>query len=466
VTAVGPAAAAAATAAPLTAQLVDWGASVRFDDLPDEVVHQAKRVILDYVAATLVGSTSTPARIVQRYVAETEPPGAATVLGSALRATAPSAALVNGTAAHGLEVDDGYTPGSTHPGGPIGSAVLAVAEARAAGPQQILLAMAIGLELTCRIGGAGHPATWRRGFHNTAINGVFGAAAAATRLMDRDRSDLANALGIAGSHSGGLFEFLHGGGEVKRLHPGKAARDGIVSAELAMRGLTGPSTVLEGPAGYLHAFADGDYDVDHLVGGLGVRWRMLDMYVKPYPCCRHLHGPIDAILQLAGEEPIDVDAVESVRVETFPAAARHGGKRIDDFIAAQMSIPYAVAVTMLYGVPSMEHFGAEVRTDPRIARIVDVVEVEEAEDCVRDYPAMRPARVTVRAGSRERVLRIDQPYGEPSNPMSDADLESKLHRLAGPVVGERRCTEIAAAIWGLDDPERLFALLGAPDGDR
>jgi 2-methylcitrate dehydratase PrpD len=284
--------------------------------------------------------------------------------------------------------------------------------------------------------------------------------------MDRDRSDLANALGVAGSHAGGLFEFLHGGGEVKRLHPGKAARDGIVSAELAMRGLTGPATVLEGPGGYLHAFADDDYDVDHLVGGLGEQWRMLGMYVKPYPCCRHLHGPIDAILQLAAEEPIDLDAVESVRVETFPAAARHGGKAIDDFIAAQMSIPYAVAVTMLHGAPSMEHFGAEVRRDPRIARIVDVVEVEEAQDCVRDYPAMRPARVTVRAGGRERVLRIDQPYGEPSNPMSDADLERKLHRLADPVVGERRCAEIAAAIWTLDDPERLFALLGAPDGDR
>ena len=458
--------ASAGTAAPLTAQLVDWGSSFRFDDLPDEVVHQAKRVLLDYVAATLAGSRSAPAQILQRYVAETEGAAAATVLGTALRATAPGAALANGTAAHGLEVDDGYTPGSTHPGGPIGSAVLAVAEARAAGPEQILLATAIGLELTCRIGGAGHPATWRRGFHNTPVNGVFGAAAAATRLLDGDRNDLANALGIAGSHAGGLFEFLHGGGEVKRLHPGKAARDGIMSAELALRGLTGPTTVLEGSNGYLHAFADDDYDVDHLVGGLGELWRMLGMYVKPYPCCRHLHGPIDAILQLSAEEPIDPDAVEAVRVETFPVAARHGGKRIDDFIAAQMSIPYAVAVTMLHGAPSLEHFAAEVREDPRLGRIVDVVEVEEAEDCVRDYPAMRPARVTVRAAGRERVLRIDQPYGEPSNPMSDADLERKLHRLAGPVVGERRCAEIAGAIWSLDDPERLFALLGAPDGER
>nr|MDP9460438.1 MmgE/PrpD family protein [Actinomycetota bacterium] len=184
------------------------------------------------------------------------------------------------------------------------------------------------------------------------------------------------------------------------------------------------------------------------------------MYVKPYPCCRHLHGPIDAILAMNAEEPIDPDAVEEVRVETFTAASRHGGKKIDEFLDAQMSIPYAVAVTMLHGIPSLEHFGDAYRDDPRLRRIVEVVETEEAEECVRDFPAMRPARVTVRANGRERVLRIDQPYGEPSNPVLDDDLEAKLHRLADPVVGAERIDRIAAAIWAFDDPARIFTLLG------
>lgn len=451
------------TRAPLTAQVVEWASGLQFSDLPPEVVHQAKRVVLDYVAAAVVGTTSGAAQILQRYVADTEPAGgASTVIGTSLKVSPPSAALVNGTATHGLEVDDGYTPGSTHPGGPVVSAVLAVAESRGSSAQDILLATAIGLELTCRIGGAGHPSTWKRGFHNTPINGVFGAAAAAARLLGADRAGLGHALGLAGSHAGGLFEFLHGGGEVKRLHPGKAARDGIISAELAVRGLTGPTTVLEGPSGYFHAFAGDDYDPEHLVGELGDMWRMRGMYVKPYPCCRHLHGPIDAVLALAAEEPIDPDAVDSVRVETFTAAARHGGKKVDEFIDAQMSIPYAVAVTVLHGIPSLEHFGQAYRADPRLRRIVEVVETEEAEDCVRDFPAMRPARVTVRAHGRERVLRIDQPYGEPSNPVLDDDLENKLHRLAGPVVGTDRTEAIAAAVWAFDDPARLFSLLGAP----
>jgi 2-methylcitrate dehydratase PrpD len=215
------------TRAPLTAQVVEWAAGLQFSDLPPEVVHQSKRVVLDYIAAALVGTTSEAAQILQRYVADTEAPGgASTIIGTSLRVSPPSAALVNGTATHGLEVDDGYTPGSTHPGGPVVSAVVALAEARGSSPQDILLATAVGLELTCRIGGAGHPSTWKRGFHNTPINGVFGAAAAAARLLGADRAVLGHALGLAGSHAGGLFEFLHGGGEVKRLHPGKAARDG------------------------------------------------------------------------------------------------------------------------------------------------------------------------------------------------------------------------------------------------
>lgn len=445
--------------ASITSQLVEWAAEVQGATLPRAVVHQAKRAVLDYLAAALVGTTSPSARILHRYLADTEPEGTSTVFGTPLRVSPPSAALANGTATHGLEIDDGYTPGGTHPGGPVVSAVLAVAEARGSEAQDMLLATAVGIEIACRIGGAGHPATWRHGFHNTPISGVFGAAAAVTRLLGGTRADMANAMGLAGSHAGGLFEFLHGGGEVKRLHPGKAARDGIVSAELAVRGLTGPTTVLEGPNGYFQAFAGGDYDVDHLVGGLGDTWRMLNTYVKPYPCCRHLHGPIDAILALEAQERIDPTAVDSVRVETFSTAARHANREIDGFLDAQLSIPYAVAITLLHGAPSLEHFETTVRDDPRVRGLLAKVDVHEAEDCVRDYPAMRPARVTIRTAGAERVHRIDHPYGEPSNPMKDADLEAKLHRLAGPIVGAERTVRIADAVWAFDDPGRLFAQL-------
>lgn len=448
--------------APLTALLADWASALRWQDLPTEVVHQAKRVILDYLAAAVVGSTSAPAQVVQRYLSEMELLGRSGVYGTTLRFSPPAAALANGTAAHGLEVDDGYTPGSFHPGGPTLSAVLAVAQERRSSAEEILLATVVGFELSCRLAGSGHPATWRRGFHNTPIAGVFGAAAGVSVLVG---GDMGNALGVAGSHAGGLFEFLGSGAEVKRLHAGKAARDGLVSAELAARGLTGPRTVLEGKNGYLHAFAGDDYDEEHLIGGLGDEWRMLHTYVKPYPCCRHLHGPIDAILQMKQEGPIDAETVDSIVVETFTVAAHHDGTQVDDLLDAQMSIPYAVAVALVYGVPSLEHFSAEIRADPRVRRLLNLVQVGEAEDCSRDFPSMRPARVTVQAGGAERVLRIDQPYGEPSNPVTDDDVEAKLHRLAGPIIGTDRCAQIVAELQNFTAPERLFGLLGCDRRD-
>lgn len=446
---------------PMTMQLAEWAGALTFADLPDEVVHQAKRVILDHLAATLVGSTSGPARIVRSYLAETDTGGTATVIGTDLRLTPAGAALANGTAAHGLEVDDGYTPGAYHPGGPNLSAILAAAEAHGSAPEDILLATVVGFELSCRLAGAGHPATWANGWHNTPVAGVFGAATGVAKLLGGDADVIANTLGLAGSHAGGLFEFLGQGAEVKRFHAGKAGRDGLVCAELAARGLTGPKTVLEGERGYVHAFTRGDFDERFLLDGLGSDWHVLRTYVKPYPCCRHLHGPIDAILELRAEGAIDVSDLRAIIVDTFTAASRHGLTDVADFLDAQMSIPYAVAVTLLHGVPGLEQFGDEWRADARVQPLVDLVEVRLAEDCDRDYPRMRPARVTLVGTEGEQSVRIDQPYGEPSNPVTDPDLEAKLVRLAGPVVGADRCKRIVEETWSFDAPARLFAELGA-----
>ncbi|MGH3758911.1 MmgE/PrpD family protein [Actinophytocola sp.] len=442
----------------VTEELAGWAAGLRYEDLPAEVVHHAKRVLLDYVGATLLGSTSSSARIVQQYLGETSDRGPATVLGTSLELGPASAALANGTAAHGMEVDDGYSPGSFHPGAPNLAAILAVGQARMSDPDRILLATAVGFELSCRIAAVGHPATWRRGFHNTPLAGVFGAAASVATLLETDAMTMASALGLAGSHAGGLFEFLAAGSEVKRLHAGKAARDGIVCAELAARGLTGPATVLEGANGYLRAFAGGEVRADDLLRDLGTRWRMLRTYVKPYPCCRHLHGPIDAVLALADDGAVDTSSVRSVTVETYDVAARHDAKAIGGLLDAQMSIPYAVAVTLTHGRPGVAHFESEFRDDPDVRRLVDLVEVREAADCIRAYPAERRARLTFRTVHGERSVQVDHPYGEPDNPVSDRDLERKFLGLASPVVGADRAARIAANVWAFDESGALAAL--------
>jgi 2-methylcitrate dehydratase PrpD len=446
---------------PLTRELARWVVDARRTPIPPEVEHHARRVLLDYVAAVLAGSRSESAVRVQQYLECSESPGRILVLGTPLRLSPAQTALANGTASHGLEVDDGYTPGAYHPGSPVISATLAAAEDHGSSMGDLLLAISLGFEVSCRLAGAGHPSTWQRGLHNTPLAGVFGAATAVSTLLGADERQTVDALGLAGSHAGGLFEFLGTGAEVKRLHAGKAARDGLVCAELAARGLTGPDTVIEGAAGYARVFVDGRLDEAHLMDDLGTTWRMLRTYVKPYPCCRHLHGPIDGILELRAEYGLSADRVRAVDVGTYPAAARHGFADIDDFLDAQMSIPYAVAVALLHGAPTLQHFGGEFRRDPEVRRIVPLVHVHEAEECTRDYPAMRPARIRVITDEGVLETRIDQPLGEPDRPLDDADITAKLHRLADPVCTPEKVDVVADTIWSSDEAADLFAALAA-----
>lgn len=448
---------------PVTRELAEWIVHARTEPLPGAVEHQARRVLLDYFAATLAGSRSASAGLVRDYLDATEGRGRAHVLGTDLRLSAPQAALANGTAAHGLEVDDGYTPGAYHPGAPVISAALAAAQHHESDFDELLMAVTLGFEVSCRLAGAGHPTTWRRGWHSTPVAGVFGAAVAVATLLKADVRQMLNALGLAGSHAGGLFEFLGKGAEVKRLHAGKAARDGVVCAELAVRGLSGPDTVLEGAAGYGHAFVDDQLDMVHLADDLGVSWRMLRTYVKPYPCCRHLHGPIDAVLALTAEHCLEPESVESVHVGTYPVALKHGFSTVTDFLDAQMSIPYAVTIALLHGTPTLEHFGDEMRRAPRVQRLLRRVTVREDEDCTRDYPGMRPAlvRVTTATGSVE--TRVDQPLGEPDCPVDDVALERKLHRFADPVLGVEAVDRLAQSIWTSRDAGALFEAMSPED---
>jgi 2-methylcitrate dehydratase PrpD len=324
--------------------------------------------------------------------------------------------------------------------------VLAAAQHAGAAADTVLRAVATAVEVTCRIARSAHPATREAGFHNTALAGVLGAAAGVSVVLGLDRPAVASALGVAGSHSGGLFEFLGSGAEVKRLHAGKAARDGLLSAHLARRGVSGPATVLEGANGYFHAFARGAWRPDALLDGLGEQWALRDTYVKVYPCCRHLHGAIDALLDLRAEH--DLNAVTAVRVETYSVAAAHSHTRFDSHMDAQMSLPYAVAVSLLDGQVGMTQFDVAHRASPAVAELAARVEVVAGAEFDARYPRERPARVTVHRSGRPTLVReVGQPRGEPSSPLDDRELTAKFHVLADPVLGADRAARVADAVW-------------------
>lgn len=442
----------------LTARVAEWAASR--ESVPPAVAAHIRRLLLDHLGGVIPAAQFPVPRLVAEYAAVAHPGTEATAIGFGTR-SAEGAALVNGTAAHSLEVDDGYTPGSAHPSAVVFPAVLAAAQRTGAGPAELLAGAAVGLELTCRLAAAGHPATWQNGYHNTPIAGVMGAAAGVAVVLGADAAGIEQALGVAASHAGGLFAFLGQDAEVKRLHAGKAARDGLVSAELALRGLTGPRGVLEGPYGYFETLARGTYDAETVTGGLGEEWALLRTYVKPYPCCRHLHGPIDAALELRTEPGFDPAAVTSIDIGTYPVAARFDAVEVDGFLGAQMSMPYAVSVALLRGEVGLTEFGEETRGLPEVRKLAEKVTVHEDAEASAAYPKERPALVTIeRSGGAPLRKRIGQPYGEPDNPVTDQALEDKFRRLCTPVLGEARVDRTVAAVRELRDLSFLTDLAG------
>ena len=450
----------------LTARVAEWAASVSPGSLPPEVAAHIRRLLLDHLGGVIPAAEFPVPRIVAEYAAVAHPGTEATAIGFGTLA-AEGAALVNGTAAHSLEVDDGYTPGSVHPSAVVFPAVLAAAQRHGAPVDRMLAGATVGIELTCRLAAAGHPATWQNGYHNTPIAGVMGAAAGVAVVLGADASGIEQALGVAASHAGGLFAFLGQDAEVKRLHAGKAARDGLASAELAARGMTGPRGVLEGPHGYFEALARGTYDAEKVTGTLGTEWALLRTYVKPYPCCRHLHGPIDAALRLRAEPGFDPAAVTAIDVGTYPVASRHNAVEVDGFLGAQMSIPYAMSVALLRGEVGLAEFDEQARALPEVRKLAEKVTVREDADASAAYPKERPALVTIeRTGAAPLRTRIGQPYGEPDNPVTDQALEDKFRRLCTPILGEAAADRTVAAVRDLDDLTFLSDLAAPRRGPR
>jgi 2-methylcitrate dehydratase PrpD len=442
-------------------KLAQHVAGSRYEDLPPEVVHAFKRALLDHVTCALAGSSMPVSRALLSYYQETDASRSATVIGAEARLSAPNAALVNGANTHGLDFDDGTTHGSAHPSGAIFPAVLAAAEQHGADAKTVILAAALGYDVMVRIAAAMHPVTAKRGFHNTPLAGVFGAAAAVAKLLRLDAAQANNALGLAGSFAGGIRQYLDDGAEVKRIHPGKAARDGLLCAEFAKRGITGPGKVLEGRYGFADTHAGGEFKWDRLLERLGSRWEIAGIYFKPYPCCRHYHSAIDGIIALRDEHAIRPRDVESLRIGLYAVGVNgHDHKHCDNILDAQMSAPVGAALAMVDGAIAAHQFLPESLDRPEVKRVIELSDTRLDEECERLYPVRRSGAVEIGLkGGKKVSARVLDPRGEGENPMSDADLERKFTANCEPLVGKQRCTGILGAVWKFEESRDVGKLL-------
>jgi 2-methylcitrate dehydratase PrpD len=428
-------------------------AATCYESLAPEVIHAFKRALLDFVTCAIAGSAMPVSRALLSYYEKNDTTGAATVIGSGVSLSAPNAAMVNGANVHGLDFDDGHTHGSAHPAGVIFPAVLAAAEQDAADPKAVVLAAVLGYDVMLRIAAAMHPASARRGFHNTAIAGVFGSAAAVASLLGLDAQRCGHALGLAGSFAGGSREYLDEGAEVKRLHPGKAARDGLLCAEFARRGITGPSKILEGRYGFFQTHAGGEVKWTRLFEGLGQRFEISNVYFKPYPCCRHFHAIIDGICALREQHGFRAEEIAHVDLGIYAVGVTgHDHKHCGNLLDAQMSAPCAAALALADGKVTASQFLPESLVRAEVQALIQRIDTHIDQECERIYPGRRSGvvHIALRDG-RTFEARVPDPKGEAANPMADADLELKFVANCEPIAGRARCEQLLGRVWHFDE---------------
>ena len=430
-----------------TAALVEFVSELRYAAIPDEARHYARRHLLDTVGVMIAGAAGDVASRAEAVLAAARPAGRIPVPGRARRADLLDAAFLGGTAAHGIELDDGFRQGSVHPGCVVIPAALALGCARRSDGPALMQAIVAGYETVIAIGRACHPDLRQRGFHPTAAVGVFGSAAAAGKLGALSPDRLANAFGLAASSAGGLFAFVNGGGDIKRLHAGHAAREGLQAALLAQQGVEGPPGVLEARDGFMQAFARAD---KVWVITLPPTFGITDCYIKPYPCCRHIQPAVEALIGLLADENIASDEVERIEVATYRIAAEHAETGWDDFASAQLSFPYLIGLALKFRAIKLEHFADAVRRDPGFAAIARKLSVTAPPDVDRLYPQLRPARVTVTTARGSFTRQADEALGSRIVPLDDAALGAKFLDLVGPVLGTARAKALAEQLWSVD----------------
>ena len=447
-------------AAGATMALVDFVTGLSHQALDAEVRHYARRHLLDTVGVMISGAVGDVATRAEAALATVRSGGRIPVPGRVRRADLLDAAFLGGTAAHGIELDDGYRQGSVHPGCTVVPAVLAVAYDLGATGKAVIEAIVAGYETAIAIARACHPDLRQRGFHPTGVCAVFGAAAAVAKLRGLPASQIANAFGIAASSAAGLFAFVNGGADIKRLHAGHASREGLQAALLSEQGVQGPPHVIESRDGFMQAFAFGRSDKARPIGlPPTVPFGITDCYIKPYACCRHIQPAIEALMGLCRDENILPDDVRRIDVDTYRIAAEHADTNWDDFASAQLSFPYLIGLALRYRAIRFEHFDDDVRRDPVFGEIASKLHVVATPEVDRLYPRLRPAHVKVTTARGVFTRQADEALGSRLVPLDDAGLRAKFDELAGPVLSSSRAASLGEELWDIEACPNVCAVI-------
>ena len=437
--------------------LAEWAAGLRLEDIPAEVREKAKLHVLDAFGTGIAGLAMGEVEAARGVAEELGGRPEATALGIAEKLPAGVAAFANAAVIHALDFDDTHDAALVHSSAVVAPVALACGEAFGSDGAEILTAAIAGFEISSRIGLAGAGRFHVRGFHPTSVCGVFAAAAVAARLRGLPAGGIANALGIAGSFSSGLLEFLADGSQTKPYHPAWASLGGTVAAGLAARGGTGPASVLEGRFGLLKThLADGDYDASQLTANLGSVWETAKIAFKPYPACHCTHTVLDSLAAIVAETGLTADdATEivcrvpsrvAVELVLEPAERK---RRPSGPYDAKFSLPYCIGSMLVRGSVGVASFTEEAIRDERVLAVADRVRYEVSP--FPDGNADLAGAIAVKTREGVQLTKTTLfPRGGGDSPMSAAELTEKFRRNASLALPPEAVDRLVAAFADLE----------------
>ena len=455
---------------PISADIARWASRVSYDDLPADVVSATKLRVLDVIGLALAGAETPFGRSVRDAAVAMSSDGPCRVLGTRDSLNVTMAAFANGAFSQALEYDDTHNESIVHMSSPSVAAALAIADTAKISGRDLLTAVAVGNEISCRAGSVAPGQFHRRGFHPSGLFATFGVTYLAGRLLRLGVDGMARAAGISGSFASGILECWVDGTQTKFLHPGWSAQSGIVAAFLAAAGTTGPAEVFEGRWGVFatHLQDDGAAkDFARLTDALGTRWDSRNSSFKPFPAAHVLHPYIDAVLRVRhvhGVQPQDVASIdcpvaafiipivcEPVSEKLAPASDSHG----------RVSLQYSLAEAMTHGSLGKSAYGNASLRDPNILELARRVRFHA--DPAFPGPGRFKGAVTVTLKDGRTLTEIEEyNRGSAENPMTPEDLRAKFDENAEGFLDAARRDAVAFAVnrlETLDDVRMLVDLV-------
>lgn len=411
----------------LSERLAAWGAGLTPQDVPADMAAKCEAILVDVVGLCLAARHSD---YIASVLAGAEV-GGHVAIGHARRLTAADAALLNGTAAHGEDFDDTFEGGPVHSGAVVVPAVLAAAQRDNLDGDRIMLGIAAGCELLCRLGLVTPKAIHRAGFHPTAVLGAMASAFAVGVATGQNQRKLRDTLGVAGSTASGIIEYLGDGSWTKRMHAGWAAQSGLRAAALGAGGFSGPARVFEGEHGFFKAFAPSVVPLfDKLTERLGQHWHAITITFKPYPCGTMVQPYIDCAIRLR-EKGLDPDQIRSVTCLTSDGYVHRLWEPLDlkrrppTSYGAKFSLPFGIALGLVRGHAGLADFSDTAIVDPELLRIATLVTYQVDPD--DPYPARFTGHMRVETLSGDiHEMRQDHMRGGVDAPLSRRDVDDKF----------------------------------------